>query len=116
MRRLFVAVLDRSRGAHTRIGRHGRRLDLPGPLKGRNEVPVRTTKAAGNAVFHLSKDGTELSYKLIVANIDNVVAAHIHLGAPGVNGGIVAFLYGAVPAGGGARTVCCPPARSRRPT
>ena len=31
-----------------------------------------------------------------------MVAAHIHLGAPGVNGAIVAFLYGAVPAGGGA--------------
>ena len=70
-------------------------------LKGRNEVPVRDTKAAGNAVFHLSEDGTELSYKLIVANIDNVVQAHIHLGPAGANGPIVAFLYGLVPPGGG---------------
>lgn len=70
-------------------------------LKGRNEVPVRDTKAAGNAVFHLSEDGTELSYRLIVANIDNVVQAHIHIAPAGVNGPIVAFLYGLVPAGGG---------------
>ena len=70
-------------------------------LKGRNEVPVRDTKAAGNAVFHLSEDGSQLTYKLIVANIDNVVQAHIHLAPAGVNGGIVAFLYGLVPAGGG---------------
>ena len=61
-------------------------------LKGRHEEPARETRAAGNAVFHLSDDGTELEYKLIVANIENVVAAHIHIGAEGVNGPVVAFL------------------------
>ena len=69
-------------------------------LKGRNEVPARDTRAAGNAVFHLSEDGTALSYRLIVANIDNVVQAHIHVGPAGENG-LVAFLYGLVAAGGG---------------
>jgi hypothetical protein len=49
----------------------------------------------------LSKDGQSLEYKLIVANIENVVAAHIHLGARGVNGPVVVFLYGPAPAGGG---------------
>jgi hypothetical protein len=71
-------------------------------LKGRNERPVpRETHAAGNAIFHLNEDGTELSYRLIVANIDNVVQAHIHVGGPDVAGPVVAFLYGAVPPGGG---------------
>ncbi len=70
-------------------------------LKGRNEVPVRSTHATGNAVFTLSEDGTALSYRLIVANIDNVVAAHIHIAAQGVNGPVVAFLYGPAPAAGG---------------
>ena len=70
-------------------------------LKGRHEVPARETTAVGNAVFHLSKDGAALEYRLIVANIDNVVAAHIHLGAAGVNGGIVAFLFGPVAPDGG---------------
>jgi hypothetical protein len=55
-------------------------------LSGDEEVPVRETLAQGQAVFHLSKDGSTLSYKLIVANIENVVAAHIHLGAFGATG------------------------------
>ena len=70
-------------------------------LSGDEEVPVRLTNAQGQALFKLSDDGTQLSYKLIVANIDNVVQAHIHLAPPGVNGNIVVFLYGLVPAGGG---------------
>lgn len=68
---------------------------------GSQEVPVRDTNAQAQAIFHLSKDGTELQYKLIASNIDNVVQAHIHAGPPGVNGGIGVFLYGLVPAGGG---------------
>lgn len=63
-------------------------------LKGRNEVPAVETNGQGQAIFHLSKDGTELYYKLIAANIDGVTQAHIHCGAEGVNGPVVAFLYG----------------------
>lgn len=66
-------------------------------LKGRNEVPAVDTNAQGQAIFHLSKDGTELSYKLIVANIDNVLQSHIHCGAEGVNGPVVVFLFGPSP-------------------
>jgi hypothetical protein len=44
-----------------------------------------------------------MSYRLIGANIDNVVASHIHLAPAGVNGGVVLFLYGNAPAGGGAQ-------------
>jgi CHRD domain len=65
------------------------------------EVPARDTSGQAQAIFHLSTDGTELEYKLIASNIDNVVQAHIHAGAPGVNGPIGVFLYGLVPAGGG---------------
>ncbi|MBI2818324.1 MAG: CHRD domain-containing protein [Acidobacteria bacterium] len=71
-------------------------------LTGGEEVPARATPATGQAIFHLSKDGTELEYKLIVANIDNVVAAHIHLGVIGVNGDVVVSLAGPFSPGGGA--------------
>jgi hypothetical protein len=64
-------------------------------LKGENEVPAVETNAQGQAIFHLSKDGTELSYKLIVANIENVTMAHIHLAPAG--GAVVAWLYPAGP-------------------
>ena len=70
-------------------------------LAGANEVPARPTRARGTAVFHLSDDGTELSYKLIVANIENVVQSHIHVAPAGQNGPVVAFLFGPVPAAGG---------------
>lgn len=71
-------------------------------LSAAQEVPANESKGRGAAVFQLSADGTELRYRLIVANIDNVVAAHIHLAPEGVNGPVVAFLYGNAPAGGGA--------------
>jgi len=70
-------------------------------LSGDEEVPSVATLAQGQAIFHLSKDGNELEYRLIVANIENVVASHIHVGATGVNGPVVAFLFGSVPPGGG---------------
>jgi len=72
-----------------------------GGLSGADEVPARDTNARGNALFEISDDGLTISFKLIVANIDNVVAAHIHIGPAGVNGPVVLFLYGNVPAGGG---------------
>ncbi len=70
-------------------------------LSGDQEVPVRDTNATGQAIFHLSEDGTALNYKLIVANIDNVVASHIHIGPAGANGPVVAFLAGPFPPAGG---------------
>jgi hypothetical protein len=65
------------------------------------EVPANASLATGQAIFHLSPDGTALDYKLIVANLDNPVAAHIHIGPPGVNGPVVAFLFGPAAPGGG---------------
>jgi hypothetical protein len=70
-------------------------------LSGDQEVPLRPTDATGQAKLQLNTDGTALAYRLIVANIENVVASHIHLGPAGANGPVVAFLYGpAAPAGG----------------
>lgn len=68
-------------------------------LKGRNEVPAVETRGQGEAIFHLSKDETELEFKLIVANIQDVTQAHIHCGAEDVNGPVVAFLFGFDPGG-----------------
>jgi hypothetical protein len=70
-------------------------------LTGDEEVPARETLAQGQAIFQLSKDGSALHYKLNVANIENVVASHIHVGAAGANGPVVAFLYGPAADGGG---------------
>lgn len=75
------------------------------PLSGGQEVPARDTHATGNAVFHLRADGGELEYKLIVANIENVFASHIHCGAAGVNGPVGVTLFMGSPASGSANGI-----------
>src|SRR5439155_583359 len=70
-------------------------------LTGSDEVPSHNTRAVGQVKFQLNEDGTELEYRLISANIHNVIASHIHIAAEGVNGPIVVFLFGTVPPGGG---------------
>jgi hypothetical protein len=62
-------------------------------LTGGSEVPPRDTLAQGQAIFRLSRDGTELHYRLIVANLENLSQAHIHLAPAGANGGVVVWLY-----------------------
>ena len=69
------------------------------PMRGMNETPPVSSKAVGTATFRLSADGTSLDYRLIVANIENAVQSHIHIGAPGVAGPFVVFLFGPVAGG-----------------
>jgi len=68
-------------------------------LSGDEEVPPVPTRGRGNAIFSLSRDGTTLSYKVITANVENITQSHIHIGPVGVNGPVVVFLFGLVPAG-----------------
>jgi hypothetical protein len=71
--------------------------NLGTPLSAAEEVMppgvVNDSRARGNAVFQLNAEGTALAYQLSVANIENAFMAHIHLGAPGSNGGIVVWLF-----------------------
>lgn len=60
-------------------------------LSSGEEVPTNDSKATGQAIFQLRGDA--LHYKVIVANIENVTMAHIHLAPAGVNGPVVAWLY-----------------------
>ena len=70
-------------------------------LKGANEIPPRDTDATGQAIFQLNAAGTALSYRLVVANIENVVAAHIHCGTPTQSGPVGVTLFsGGTPGGG----------------
>jgi hypothetical protein len=66
-------------------------------LTGEEEVPPNNSRAQGQAVFQLNEDETELSFRLNVANIENVTQAHIHRGAPGTIGGVVVWLYPSAP-------------------
>lgn len=70
-------------------------------LSGGDEFPARDTNARGLATFKWNKDGTAFDFTLIAANIDNVVAAHIHCGVPGMAGPVGVTLLHTVPPGGG---------------
>jgi hypothetical protein len=72
-------------------------------LSGDQVVPALpvATRAQGQAIFQLQPGGTELSYKVIASNIENVVGAHIHLAAAGFRGPLVALLMIPVPPGRG---------------
>jgi len=76
-------------------------------LAGVNERPTpRDTHARGVAIFQLSADGESIHYKVIAANINNVIMAHIHIGDAETAGPIGVWLYpvggppAAPPAGG----------------
>lgn len=70
-------------------------LTFSATLTGDQEVAVNPviTEATGQALFQLSKDGEELSFKVIVDGIENITAAHIHSGPAGQNGPAVVWLH-----------------------
>jgi hypothetical protein len=66
-------------------------------LSGKQQSPPIATPAHGNATFVLSKTGKSLTYRLSVADIDNVSMAHIHIGPEGQEGPVAVWLYPSKP-------------------
>ena len=62
------------------------------PLTGMEEVPPVNTNSTGISLFELINSNT-LNYKLNVTNMDNIKAAHIHLGNFSENGDVIATLF-----------------------
>ena len=92
---LFAAVLVLALAPSALAG-----ANFVATLSGDEEVPARDTRAVGMAKFKLRNDGAALEFKVNVANIDNVFAAHIHCGAVGVNGPVGVTLFAGAPASG----------------
>jgi hypothetical protein len=70
-------------------------------LDGFQQVPTLFSAGSGEFTATLSADGTTLSYTLTYAGLTAASAGHIHLGEPGTNGGVSAFLCG-----GGGKPAC----------
>lgn len=51
------------------------------------------SRAAGQAIFRISEDGSTVDFRLVASNIDNVIMAHIHCARAGFNGQIRMWLY-----------------------
>lgn len=62
-------------------------------LSGNQEVPPVTTSASGTAVVELNREQTEIKVTLNTSGLQNVTAAHIHVGPAGQNGPIIFTLY-----------------------
>jgi len=61
-------------------------------LTGDQEVHDVDTKARGVGIFRFNNDNTAVSYKVNVAQLEDVRFAHIHLAPRGVNGPVVVTL------------------------
>jgi len=97
MRRAFVLVFALALAALVTVPALGgppAQNNFQAHLSGANEVPPVDTNAQGQATFKLNDDETSLDFMLIASNILEVSQSHIHCGVPGVNGPVVAFLYG----------------------
>jgi hypothetical protein len=83
--------------ASTAMAAPGNNRNFVAHLSGGEEVHEVDTRAQGQAIFRVSKDGTSIQYKLIASNIHNITMAHIHLAPAGVNGPVVVWLYPSTP-------------------
>ncbi|BDZ53831.1 CHRD domain-containing protein [Agromyces marinus] len=63
-------------------------------LSASQEVPTNDSLARGATVLKVVDGGESIEFRLIVANLRNPVAAHIHAAPAGANGPVVAFLHG----------------------
>ncbi len=72
-------------------------------LSSAEEVPSNASQATGRAMFELSDDGRSLSYTVTVNGLNNPVMGHIHVGAKGENGPVVAPLFAPMSPGGGVK-------------
>ena len=62
-------------------------------LRGTSEVPANTSTATGDFTATLDETNQTISWVLNVPNITNATMAHLHQGAPGVNGPVVLDLW-----------------------
>jgi len=74
-------------------------------LSGYQEVPTVSTSGEGEVDLRVNSASTEISYTLSYSGLEGgaAVAAHIHLGQRGTNGGVSAFFCG-----GGGKPPCPP--------
>ena len=62
------------------------------PLTGTEEVPPVDVNSTGIALFELLNNNS-ITFKVNVTNMDNIKAAHVHLGVFGQNGDVVATIF-----------------------
>lgn len=78
------------------------------PIDGYQEIPTLSTTGHGLLVVHIAPDESSIGYALRYSGLEgNVQQAHIHLGRPAFNGGVMVFLCSNL-GNGPAGTPLCP--------
>jgi len=74
-------------------------------MDGYQEVPAVSSTGTGTLDLRIDDDARTIDYELTYENLEGTTttASHIHLGQPGVNGGVSAFFCG-----GGGKPACTP--------
>ena len=84
--------------AHNETGPRAFDIQFHIHLTGDQQVnPKVNSTAFGFAKVRLSEDNSTLSFEVVVCNIANVTASHIHVGAAGTNGPVVLPFYSSPP-------------------
>jgi hypothetical protein len=90
-RRLAVTVCLASLACAAAFAQGGKPLNAD--LDGDVEVPViGDLDATGHATLRLNSGQGTVCYNITVQNVDPILAAHIHIGGPGVPGPIIVHL------------------------
>jgi hypothetical protein len=90
-RRLAVTVSLASLASGSAFAQGGKPLSAD--LDGDVEVPViGDLDATGHATLRLNSGRGTVCYEITVENVDPILAAHIHIGGPGVPGAIIVHL------------------------
>ena len=77
-------------------------LTFKAEMTGAKEVPPNSSVATGAVRLMANQDRTQIAFDLDIRDATNILGAagaHLHCGAPNVNGPIVAFLAGLFPGG-----------------
>jgi hypothetical protein len=98
---LVTATMLLSPGSHA-VAQPGTKV-FQALLEGFQETPAISTNGTGAFRATLNTAGTELSYELTYSGLEggNTLFAHVHIGQPGVAGGVMFFLCG-----GGGKPAC----------
>lgn len=80
----LTALAPAARAADPAVPAYG------GPLSGSQEVPAVAGTGTGDTTVVISADGSRITYVVSYSGLSGpVVAAHIHTGAAGANGGVI---------------------------
>ena len=82
-------------GANHQTDHEGIQVEFNIRLAGDQQNPAVNTAAFGFAEVQLSEDNNTLTFEVVVCDIANVTASHIHVGAAGTNGPVVLPFFGA---------------------